>query len=455
MLHSTVRNCSYRHNSYLGHSENRIEKENEIVSTIFGPLEFINPTEVYLFMRKVAFGRSPDLEPISAEFRFWTPRRINGYRGKGVEPDAHFVFTFNNNIEHHFLLEFKWDSKLSDGQLREQWDSYLTENEKPNTTHIFIGKSTKSAINAKKNNDIGNENSAFSIRSWLEIRSILNEIKNTESGIGKWAYFSDMFLEKIGIINFGGFSQFNHLPSIPTTKNKTIFWQPFRFGDYLKMTNNAKESTLADYFKIVQKCGNELDGFIGVLSASLTEALSNNHNLPCRLSEDKVEEGYDGTHWIYTSYHKSFPLKAKGKGRQPTKRYLSFQIAMTGDHIGYEKNNEPLVHVSLWGGPVDFNTKNDDIKNFVILPDVIDQSDEIFRERIIIWNEESETEGWLSKYWTFSVRLSKLNSINDIEVNIVNPAMQLINCRPLDSALPDDLPALFFYSAFIQQDACN
>ena len=214
MLHSTHKNCSSRHKAYTKWfrttedtaEEKKRQIENEIVSTIFGPLDFLTANDSYRLMKSIVGNGAPELVPIDVVLRFWEPRKKYG-KGKGIEPDAFFSYTFQNGEKHHFLIEFKWDSELGDCQLKKQWEEYLNPDERKCCTHLFIGKTTTTARQAIKDGKTGGAKNNLVIMEWSQIKNILSGIKDNKTPLGKLANLAEDFLGKVGVDGFTGFSE--------------------------------------------------------------------------------------------------------------------------------------------------------------------------------------------------------------------------------------------------------
>lgn len=229
MLHASFRKKSGIYKRYIkgpddfsGSEEKNVHREDEIVSTIIGPLDFFEPALAHRFwlnLLKIS-GKSDfllqEIDLKSVNIKFWPFNR--------VEPDAHITFEWNGGQQRILIIEFKWHAELSgDNQLHDQWQEYLEKTDRDRALHLFIAPEISSGIKAKIKKDIwGNR---LLLISWLQIRNTLELLKGDESGLGRWAIYADNFLHRVGINRFNGFEliarEYPQLSDIPSI----LFWQ--------------------------------------------------------------------------------------------------------------------------------------------------------------------------------------------------------------------------------------
>lgn len=230
MLHASYQKKSGIYKRYIkglddfsGNQERNIHREDEVVSTIIGPLDFFEPALGYRFwlnLLKIA-GNSdfllPEIGLKSVNIKLWPI--VNH-----IEPDAHVTFEWDSGQKRILIIEFKWHADLSgDSQLHDQWYKYLEKTNRDIALHLFIAPDISSGIKAKNKQDIwGNR---LLLISWLQVRSTLELLKRDESGLGRWAEYANNFLHRIGINHFKGFEhiakdyiQQRDIPSV-------LFWQ--------------------------------------------------------------------------------------------------------------------------------------------------------------------------------------------------------------------------------------
>ncbi|MCK9245960.1 MAG: hypothetical protein M0P11_03285 [Anaerolineaceae bacterium] len=130
------------------------------------------------------------------------------------------------------------------------------------------------------------------------------------------------------------------------------------------------------------------------------------------------KEGWN-TPWDYTEEISEivsgtiFSLGIYKGSKTTVNRYINFQISLFGECIG--KNGEPLLHISLEGDPGDFefNYMGLDLDDSLELPICI-------REDVLLdWEPEGTV--WHDQWWTYSLYLTSINEMEDIEAKIIKP----------------------------------
>jgi hypothetical protein len=218
MLHAVEKRKTKYFERYAGirdGREKRVCEEDEIVSTIFGPLEFVDAASVFNFWTDVIQLERESTEfpvtlPVRCQFALWP-------RNNKVEPDAHFTFLWADNKRFDVLVEFKWRARLvPEDELHRQWQNYLTDDVRGNCWHVFIARDISAGLVAKgleevngikigKVWQIGNDDRLILI-SWAQIRDTLTRYRNRSDGLARWAVLIGHFLEEIGIVRFKGFA---------------------------------------------------------------------------------------------------------------------------------------------------------------------------------------------------------------------------------------------------------
>jgi hypothetical protein len=210
MLHAVARHKTRYYIRYLGHKdegENCVKAEDEITSTILGPMQFMPVHWVYAFWRnllepEVRSELLPDQTPSNVTVRLW-PRRDD------VEPDAHITFEWGGGDRTlELLIEVKWRAPLSGkDQLHAQWNKYLTYGERCNAFHLFIGPDIGPGLAARESGDSSwgtGETSRLILLSWLDVQRSLSGIPASHFLL-PWAEIASVFLERIGVRAFRGF----------------------------------------------------------------------------------------------------------------------------------------------------------------------------------------------------------------------------------------------------------
>jgi hypothetical protein len=225
MLHAFSHKKSGLHRRYLGHredtSEKRVAEEDEISSLLMGPLAFLSPAAIAAFWRALIDLRHPEHKlparaPDRAEMHFW-PRRNR------IEPDLVVDLRWGNDVR-ILLVEFKWRAPLSgENQLHNQWEHYLTPEQRKHALHFFIGLDTSEGINALNRNDVWK--GRLLMRSWFDV---LTAVSTIQSGAGlelhRWREQVQRFLKLVEVQPFSGFKPIK-LPLIPV-QTSTVFFKP-------------------------------------------------------------------------------------------------------------------------------------------------------------------------------------------------------------------------------------
>lgn len=235
MLHATCSpGKSSMYKRYLGYRdgiEKKVHEEDEITSTVIGPLDFLPPRDVFRFWCGVLASSGkckflPKGYPDSADVKLWHSR-IVPLGGRRVEPDVRIDFRWTDGSKFTLLIEIKWRARLSGGdQLHAQWSEYLTEMERQSALHVFLAVDVSAASVAKEEADVWNDR--LVLVTWLQIRNVFAEILRLDhGGFGRWAKVADGFLEKIGVRRFSGFYFLNEFIIPMPHDSGALFWRPW------------------------------------------------------------------------------------------------------------------------------------------------------------------------------------------------------------------------------------
>ncbi len=228
MLHSTTKKKGTLYKRYLGDrdgKEGNVHEEDEITSAVFGPLDFLADEDVFLFWTKLlgSVGHSeffPATPPRSIEMKMWDRR--TAMDGRPVEPDVVVEMAWPDD-RRTLLIEMKWNAPLKPkNQLQRQWNSYLEQQEREKGLHLLIAPDIAAGSKAKNKKDVWQ--GKLVLIQWLEIRSVLGELKNLKTAIGRWAMHADFFLERIHVQRFGGFAELQMEKPLPAVLPPTLFW---------------------------------------------------------------------------------------------------------------------------------------------------------------------------------------------------------------------------------------
>lgn len=240
MLHAAAKGKTKFYERYLGRREPddvRVCEEDEITSTIIGPMDFMSPNEIHqfwaeLFRLKSLHDVLPEQPPESMEVKLWPSRPAPVGDGKRIEPDATIEFLWSDKTRRILLIEFKWRASLSGkDQLHRQWVHYLTPNEREYAFHLFIAPVVAEGASAK-NSDLGDVwGDRLVLITWETFRHALNSITNnggTTTGLRRWSASADNFLARIGINKFVGFGHLAEKLNFCPPFSSPLFWQPFQ-----------------------------------------------------------------------------------------------------------------------------------------------------------------------------------------------------------------------------------
>lgn len=232
MLHATARNGkSTLYKRYLRErdgEERKVCQEDEITSIIFGPLDFLSPTDGHRFWQRVlkAAGHAeflPATPPLKMSMDMWARRKY-----VAIEPDIVITMDWAVDVQRILLIELKWEAKLSDNQLQKQWQKYLKNDAQcDQALHLFIAKTISEGVQARTSKDVWQKGDSLVLLPWLKIRTALGDFSKEASALGRWAKLADHFLERVGIAKFSGFDQLSScvapLPILP----HTLFWHSY------------------------------------------------------------------------------------------------------------------------------------------------------------------------------------------------------------------------------------
>lgn len=181
----------------------RRTQEDEIVSTVFGVLQYLPEMErtkllIKWFLPNIELPDGYDM----SEMRFWPSLRVVGIDAFRVEPDI--VIEFNERLgklkPKVVVVEAKWGSPPSgDDQLSKQWDA--AKNEWDNPLHVFLVRST----------DPQDVATNVYVDTWRELAGRIRQAQISQPTPEKHQLklFEELlsFFEKLGISIFKGFGK--------------------------------------------------------------------------------------------------------------------------------------------------------------------------------------------------------------------------------------------------------
>jgi hypothetical protein len=239
MLHATAKNKSTLYRRYFGErdgDERKVYEEDEITSTIFGPLDFLCASDAHRFWLRVLESEGqplflPVASPQKISVAMW-PRDSATDNGNSIEPDMVITMEWADGDFRILLIELKWRAPLSGSdQLHRQWLHYLDDEQRAHALHIFIAREISAGAQALNNEEAGGNvwitkrnESRIVLLPWLRIRAVLDDFSKEDSALGRWAKLADQFLDRIQIGKFSGFNNFSSGISVPLQSPSNLFW---------------------------------------------------------------------------------------------------------------------------------------------------------------------------------------------------------------------------------------
>jgi len=240
MLHAIEKKKTTIYRRYLGHRdgvERRVFEEDEITSTVLGPLAFFEPGPVLGFWRRLLAREAPRAavppgDPSRMEFALW-PRR------RDVEPDGYLRFTWADGTRLNLLIEVKWHAPLSgDDQLVKQWREFLDASERAATLHLFIAPEVSVGLAARNDASpatwqAGGEDRLILV-SWRQICAALQHWQ-PDGPIARWAELTHGYLRAVGIKPFRGFDfARTALPTLPIVHRRFFLGLTHGFSGFAR-----------------------------------------------------------------------------------------------------------------------------------------------------------------------------------------------------------------------------
>ncbi len=217
-LHRTRYLGSKKFDDGLGEEEKRKTQEDEITSIVFTPLALMPEAWIARFWHKLLVEKAsnkaiiPNAEPLSAVMEFWPTRKTHQSATEcldrsRIEPELHIKVNYpNSDKKLTIIVEFKWNSGLNPcraenawgkDQLDLQWGCYLTQSERDNGFHIYIGKKPLTA-------DYEHKERLLRL-TWVDLLGAMNNIAQTEPNLFSWISLVNKFMDALDIYPFGGF----------------------------------------------------------------------------------------------------------------------------------------------------------------------------------------------------------------------------------------------------------
>lgn len=225
--------------------------EDELVSTILGPLHYLPAQQVYRFWRRLLQTRQPDLAwddnpPASCQPQFWPARSSGKYAY--IEPDLQVDFAWppagGNTARHVLLVEVKWNAGPSGAmQLRRQWLHYLTAQERQHATHVLLVRDARRWREAVHRKNRALWAGRLHLLTWGDLRRTAHALRHGADGLARWAAHVDDYLARIGVARLQGLAAFGQthwqLPPVPAAP---LFWRGQTFWGWLPAFNTQFKS---------------------------------------------------------------------------------------------------------------------------------------------------------------------------------------------------------------------
>jgi hypothetical protein len=174
--------------------------------------------------------------------------------------------------------------------------------------------------------------------------------------------------------------------------------------------------SIANSVDLIDKAGKEIDSLLNLIEEEVNrELLDRSFGLFPYVGTWQYSENFSDNQWVYKDVARSLELGERSNSK--TKRYLSIQVSLSGEGIESSKsdNKEPLVHVCFWEIPVNFN---EDIYFS------LGEADAHLKNNVL-WDWSPDASRWIEQEWTYSLRLTSINTIEDIRRKIVSPFIAL------------------------------
>lgn len=192
------------------------------------------------------------------------------------------------------------------------------------------------------------------------------------------------------------------------------------------MTTLTIGQSITQSAELLANAGNEINNLCTLLANELPESINESKR---KLSKNIVVGDWVDTDylegWVYLEGGSYIPLYAHHNSREATK-YLNIQIALGGENAKVPgQPTEPLIHIYMMDEAVDFS-------DMYLNPEecLEDESAELINNVLFSWDKTPES--WQDQYWSFSVKLTSVNSLQDLREKIIAPAVELITSEYQD-----------------------
>ncbi|GLR63961.1 hypothetical protein [Marinospirillum insulare] len=193
--------------------------------------------------------------------------------------------------------------------------------------------------------------------------------------------------------------------------------------------------------KLLSQAGKEINALMDMIQAEVNSEIEQNQ-LGCdaQVHGNWYEESnLDDSTFLFNLYAIVLPIK-KGKRKQSAQSYINIQVSLDSDGMTHPQANnlEPLAHISLWNVPT--NIAEDE---YMSLDLVEDTELEIQDNFLVSWG--TDAEDWTDQCWTYSLKLTSLNSPEDVRNKIIIPFSQLMKTNNPIAAGLDKIEGIIRY----------
>lgn len=205
------------------------------------------------------------------------------------------------------------------------------------------------------------------------------------------------------------------------------------------MTTRSQGEYITASFEYISQCAKEVESLADCIKDRVRKRMERDaRSLGFAVAGGwEQERRYEAHEWLQSDAAWSLPLKKAGKGKQVAKSYLSIQVSLSGDGL-IPGSKEPVVHVCCFDEASNFSEDDYYYMGFPVEDD--EDSEELCRihhQRCLVWYRNTETP-WMSS-WCYSLRLTALLGVADVDRLVVEPSMKLLSGASVLDALPDNL----------------
>jgi hypothetical protein len=177
-------------------------------------------------------------------------------------------------------------------------------------------------------------------------------------------------------------------------------------------------------FKLVENFSNEVKALAELMTSKINDHVfdENRDSIGYKIMGKwrwyYLSSDYD---WILKQYWCVLPLSNNKKARTKTSHHLFVFFDIAGDESSFDKigNTEPLLNIWLTYG-----YEGDGV--FSIDPDEISKWEDWQWKSNVLGCVKSEFDGNYLNEWMFTLRLTSINSPEDIDKKVINPLLSLL-----------------------------